>query len=451
MSFESPDALLNEAGRHHQAGRLKEAEDLYGKVLRQQPGNAVATHFLGVVAMQRGDAQTGAALMERAIAARDDVADFHANLGLCYRRLGRVKDAIESHRRSIELDPLRSSQHANLAVALQEEGRLAEALAAFDRALELDPQNAEAHYSRSLAHLLLGDYARGWAGYEWRVRCREFANRDLEPRGMRPWRGEPLEGKTLLVRREQGHGDTIQLLRFAPLLADRGARVRFEVPAELAELARSVDSRVDIVDPGTAPQGIDFYVNLMSLPGRLSVAAEAIPNPPPYLAPDPVRVREWSARLRGHAGKKIGLVWAGNPLHHNDRNRSCPLPALAPLFALEGLSWFSLQLGSAADQLALPGAPAIVDLRESLRSYSDTAAAIEALDLVISVDTSAAHLGGALARPVWLLVPHAPDWRWFRARADSPWYPTLRLFRQEAAGDWTGVVEAVRTALARLI
>ncbi|HEY4999714.1 MAG TPA: tetratricopeptide repeat protein, partial [Usitatibacter sp.] len=194
-------ALLKEAAGHHRAGRLDEAEALYREALRREPGNAVATHCLGVLALQRGDAAHGAELMERAVAARGDVAEFHGNLGLCYRRLGRVREAIECHRRSLELDPLSSSGHANLAVALQENGHLAEALAAFDRALELDPVNAEAHYSRSLAHLVLGDYPRGWAGYEWRSRCREFANRDLEPRGMRPWLGEPLEGKTLLVRR----------------------------------------------------------------------------------------------------------------------------------------------------------------------------------------------------------------------------------------------------------
>jgi tetratricopeptide (TPR) repeat protein len=447
MSAAPVDALLKEAGRHHQAGRLEEARALYAEALRLQPGHAVAMHFLGVVALQRGDVQAATLLMEKAIAARDDVPDFHANLALCYRRLGRVGDAIVSHRRSIALDPLRSSRHSNLAVALQEEGQIPEALAAFDRALELDPQNAEAHYSRSLAHLLLGDYARGWAGYEWRSRCREFSGRDLEPRALRPWHGEPLEGTTLLVRREQGHGDTIQLLRFLPLLADRGARVRVEVPAELAELAGSVDSRVEVVAPGTASQGIDFYVNLMSVPGRLAVTADAIPNPPPYLVPDPERVGAWRERMSGYPGRKIGLAWAGNPHHHNDRNRSCPLAALAPLFAVTGLSWFSLQLGSAADALALPGAPPLVDLRPILRSYSDTAAAMEALDLVISVDTSVAHLGGALARPAWVLIPHAPDWRWFRERGDSPWYPTLRLFRQEAAGDWGSAIAAVRAAL----
>jgi Tetratricopeptide repeat/TPR repeat len=444
------DALVREATRHFLEGRLNEAEELYRKALRQEPGNAIATHCLGVLAMQRGDAIGGVELMERAVAARDDIAEFHANLGLCYRRLGRVREAIESHQRAIALDPRNSTRHANLAVALQEEGRVADALDAFDRALQLDPQNAEAHYSRSLAHLVIGDYRRGWAGYEWRARCREFANRDLEPAGMTPWLGEDLEGKTLLVRREQGHGDMIQLLRFVPLLADRGARVRVEVPGELAELARSVDPRVDIVEPGERRPGIDFYVNLLSLPGRLSVTAEAIPNPPPYLTPDPARVRDWRARLAGYPGRKIGLAWGGNPLHHNDRNRSCALRALAPLLEVQGISWFSLQLGSAAEQLAAPGARAIVDLREFLHSYSDTAAAIAALDLVISVDTSVAHLGGAIASPVWVLVPYAPDWRWLRDRTDSPWYPTVRLFRQEVAGDWTAVVEALRSALGRL-
>ena len=445
-----PDVLIERATRHHGAGRLAEAEALYRNALEREPQNAAAMHGIGVLALQRGDAAGGAAHIVRAVALRPDIAEFHGNLGLCYRRLGRVPEAVESQRRSIELDPRKSSRHANLAVALQEEGRMQEALEAFDRALALDPQNAEAQYSRSLLHLALGDYERGWRGYEWRSRCREFANRDLEPRGMRPWSGEPLQGKTLLVRREQGHGDIIQLLRFVPTLADRGGRVLVEAPAELADLARSVDSRAEIIEPGSPSHGVDFYVNLMSLPGLLGTTPEAIANPPPYLKADAAKVREWRARLDGYAGRKIGVAWGGNPLHHNDRNRSCSLQALAPLFELRGSSWFSLQLGPRADEFSAPGAPTITDLRVFLHSYSDTAAAISALDLVITVDTSVAHLAGALARPAWVMIPFAPDWRWLRDRADSPWYPTLRLFRQERAGDWNPVVAALRDALGDL-
>jgi hypothetical protein len=264
---------------------------------------------------------------------------------------------------------------------------------------------------------------------------------------MRPWLGEPLAGKTILVRREQGHGDVIQFLRLAPCLADRGAHVLVEAPVELAELAHSADTRLDIVEPDRPRPEADFYVNLMSLPRWLDVSLGSIPNAPPYLKPDAARAGFWRARLTDAPGRKVGLVWGGNPQHHNDRNRSCPLAVLAPLLDAPECRWFSLQRGPAAGQLGLPETAAIRDLGRDLHTYSDTAAAISALDLVITVDTSVAHLAGALARPAWVMIPHAPDWRWLRDREDSPWYPSLRLFRQAKAGDWPGVVKAIRAAL----
>jgi tetratricopeptide (TPR) repeat protein len=443
----TPEDLLRRAAQLHQAGRLDEAEALYLEATRLEPGNPLAIHYLGVLAMQRGDLARSAGLMRQALAARPEIVDFHTNLGLCLRRLGHLAEAIECHRRAATLDPRNPIRHNNLAIALQEQGRIDEALETFGRALALDPDNAEAHYNRGLAYLVTGDYARGWEEYEWRARCREFAERNLTPAGLRPWRGEALAGRTLLVRREQGHGDMIQFLRFVPALAERAARVFVEAPAELEALARSVDARVTVIEPDRPPPEVDLYVNLMSIPRWLGVTLDEIPNGPPYLRPDPVRCEQWRNRLAGHPGAKVGLVWGGNPLHHNDRNRSCPLPLLAGLLAVPGYRWFSLQRGPSADQLSLPAAAGVTDLGVLLQDYSDTAAAMNALDLVITVDTSAAHLAGALSRPAWVMVPHAPDWRWLRDRDDSPWYPSLRLFRQREAGDWHGVVEAMRIAL----
>jgi tetratricopeptide (TPR) repeat protein len=446
----SAESLLAEAASRHQAGRLEEAQALYREVARMDPGNAFATHYLGVLAMQRGDLALAAELMERALAMRRDVADFHTNLGLCHRRRGEIGLAVECHRRAAALAPRDPAVRSNLAVALQEDGRIAEALAEFGRALELDPGNAEAHYNRGLALLVGGDYARGWEEYEWRLRCREFAERNLVVPGLAPWRGEPLAGRTLLVRVEQGHGDTLQFLRFLPALADRAAKVVMEAADELAELARTVDSRIAIVDPGAWPTAIDRYVNLMSVPRWLGVTLDALPNPPPYLAADAGKVGQWRERLAGAPGRAVGLVWAGNPRHHNDRNRSCPLPALAPLLDVGGHRWFSLQLGPRAQELAELGDARLVDLGPELKSYADTAAVVSALDLLVCVDTSVAHLAGALARPAWVLLPHAPDWRWLLGRKDSPWYPSLRLFRQTGAGDWPAVVAEVRDALRAL-
>jgi len=445
----SPEVPLRRAADAHRAGRLDEAEALYAQAIRVDPGNALATHYLGVLAMQRGNLVRGEQLMRRALAARGDIPDFHANLGLCLRRLGNAAEAIECHRRAAGLDPRNPDRHSNLAIALQDEGRIGEALESFARALALDPGHAEAHYNRALAYLVSGDFRRGWEEYEWRSRCREFAERDLAPAGMRPWRGEPLAGRTLLVRREQGHGDMIQFLRLVPALADRGARVLVEAPEELEELARSVDPRVEIVEPDLPRPEADCYVNLMSLPRWLGVGLDDIPNAPPYLKANAALCEQWRRRLAEAPGRRIGLVWGGNPLHHNDRNRSCPLPVLAALLDVPGCRWFSLQRGPAAEQLGLPEAAAIVDLGREFRTYADTAAAIAALDLVVTVDTSIAHLAGALARPAWVMIPHAPDWRWLRDRGDSPWYPSIRLFRQARAGDWPGVVAAMRSALAQ--
>lgn len=444
------DALLAEAAGHHQAGRLEEARALYREVAGIDPGNAFATHYLGVLAMQRGDLAQAVELMERALGMRQDVADFHANLGLCHRRRGEIGLAVQCHRRAAALAPRDPAVRSNLAVALQEDGRIDEAIAEFGHALALDPGNAEAHYNRGLALLASGDYARGWEEYEWRLRCREFADRNLVVPGLVPWRGEPLAGRTLFVRVEQGHGDTFQFLRFLPALADRAAKVVMEAAGELAELARTVDPRIAIVEPGAIPPALDCYVNLLSVPRWLGVVLDALPNPPPYLAADEGKVRQWRERLAGAPGRAVGLVWAGNPRHHNDRNRSCPLQALAPLLEVEGQRWFSLQLGPRARELAELGDARLVDLGPHLKSYADTAAVVSALDLLVCVDTSVAHLAGALARPAWVLLPHASDWRWLLGRKDSPWYPSLRLFRQPGAGDWQAVVAEVREALRAL-
>jgi hypothetical protein len=202
-----------------------------------------------------------------------------------------------------------------------------------------------------------------------------------------------------------------------------------------------------IVEPGSSPAGIDYYVNLMSVPGWLGVTLETLARSAPYLTPDPVRVRAWQSRLGAYPGRRVGLVWGGNPGHHNDRNRSCPLALMKSLTELDGYSWFSLQHGPAAGQLSSLEGSRIVDLAGDLPAYADTAAALFALDLVVTVDTSVAHLAGAVGRPAWVLIPCAPDWRWLRDRSDSPWYPTLRLFRQKSAGDWPAVIDDLQDAL----
>jgi len=291
-----------------------------------------------------------------------------------------------------------------------------------------------------------GNLAAGWAEYEWRLRCQPFSHDGLALNNIAPWQGEPITGKILLVRREQGAGDTLQFIRFIPQLLQRGARVLLDVSPDLAELSQSIAPAVELLDRNATHPTPDFYVNLMSLPRLLGVTLDNLPATIPYLSPDPCKVAAWHARLDSLRGKKIGIVWAGNPKHANDRNRSCPLDLLSPLFGQDGLAWFSLQKGAAAAQLTRHRT-AITDLGPELHSFSDTAAALSALDLLITVDTSVAHLAGALGRPAWVMLPYAPDWRWLLQREDSPWYPALRLLRQDEGGDWNGVVRKLAAAL----
>jgi hypothetical protein len=331
----------------------------------------------------------------------------------------------------------------NLGRALKELGRPAEALRHYRQAEALAPQNATIQWNLGVCRLLLGDWLRGWQGFEAR-----FAADAVAPSGIEgpAWTGGPLPDGTLLIHAEQGLGDTIQFARFAAQAKAAGVgRIVLAAQAPLVELMRGV-AGIDAVVPRDGPlPPFDAQIALMSLGAALKVTGATIP-PAPYLAADPARVRAWGERLG--PGFKVGLVWQGHRLHRNDRNRSLPPTALAPLLAFPGVRWFSLQKEPGPGELAaLPG---IVDLSGELTDFSETAAAVASLDLVIAVDTSVAHLAGALGRPVWLALPHAPDWRWLMGRADSPWYGTARLFRQTERGAWSGPIAAMRAALARL-
>lgn len=443
----SAEMLLLSATSSHQAGQLFQAQALYRQVLDRDPKNAIARQFLGVLKMQRGDPSSGEAMIREALAIRGDVPDFHNNLGLCLRMQGRLDEAIEEYRRALAIDPAYAEAQNNLGLDLQATGHCAAAVARYEEAIRLQPRFAEAHWNLGLACLLMGDMARGWSEYEWRLRCRPFSSDGLTLTNVESWQGQPLARKTLLVRREQGAGDTLQFLRFVPELVRRGARVLLDVPADLAGLARSLAAGIEIVDRRSSLPPVDYYINLMSLPHRLGITLDTLPAEVPYLYPDRNLAAAWRERLQAFPGRKIGLVWAGNPKNPGDRIRSCPLMALWPLLRIPGVSWFSLQKGDSAGQLAGLPQGTVTDLGPLLDDYSDTAAALQELDLLVTVDTSIAHLAGAINRPVWVLLPHTPDWRWLLGRDDSPWYPVVRLFRQTAIGDWDGVCARLKNAL----
>jgi hypothetical protein len=333
--------------------------------------------------------------------------------------------------------------------------RLREALARFDRAIVLKPDYAEAHLNRSLAFLLKGDYTEGWEQFDWRWKKGDMVPRKFE---CPQWRGEDLAGKTIFLHAEQGYGDTIQFLRYVPLVTARGRSVILEVPPSLERLAAQVSASgaaATAADP--AATAADFFCPLLSLPRAFGTTVATIPGEVPYLAADRSAVAAWRQRLAGLSGLRAGLVWAGDPRPNQseanriDRRRSVTLGHFANLAGIPGVSVVSSQKGDAAAQTHLPPPGLLVhDWTDELFDFADTAALIEALDLVISVDTSVVHLADALGKPIWLLNRFDTCWRWLLNRDDSPWYPTLRQFRQRSPGDWISVISGVQDALQRL-
>jgi tetratricopeptide (TPR) repeat protein len=428
-----------------QAGRLDDALAAGRRALALDPQCAQALNNLGIVRYERREYETAIGLYRRAVAALPSYAEAHSNLGNALRIEHRFDEAVAAYDRALALEPRYVDAVANRASALHLSGRLDEAAAAFRQALALDPNHANAHSGLGLLLLLEGRFAEGWPEYEWRWRSSE-----ARPLGLsgREWQGEPLAGRRILVQAEQGLGDTIQFCRYLPELKARGAEVGVAVQPALAGLLCGSFpwARFIAADERWA---YDCFSTMLSLPWRVGTVRETIPGAVPYLAVAPAARQRWAERLGSAAALKVGLVWAGNPGHVNDRKRSLEVETLAPLLAVPGTRFFALQVGARAADLGRLAADAVEDLAPALGDFAETAAAVANLDLVIAVDTSVAHLAGALGRPVWVLLSAVPDWRWLKAREDSPWYPSLRLFRQGRLGDWEPVIARVAEVLAR--
>jgi tetratricopeptide (TPR) repeat protein len=464
-------------------GRTDEAAESMRKAILLQSDDW-STHF-GWATTQRAKKRTAAAkaAFERALALHPDERHCISNLVACEVELDHL-DAAERHARgALARDPKSSSAWIDLGIVLCSQARYAEAVGAFERADALEfssidardesvnyaicllragrPQQAmtmmEAklrlhpsgalHYHYALALLTAGWMREGWEHYEFRWLQEPLLS--WRPAFAKPlWRGEDLRGKTILLRAEQGYGDFIQFIRYAPHVKALGARVLLEVRAELADLARQVSSIDRVLGSGEAYPDFDCYINLLSVPRIFGTELDTIPAEVPYLHVPADRAAAWKDAVGRDAKLNVGLVWAGSPTHLGDRFRSLPLRALAPLRELAGVRFFSLQKGPASAELVTDhGYDPIVDLGPRLRTFADTAAAIDRLDLVIGVDTAVVHLAGALGKPVWTLVAIPGDWRWLETRDDSPWYPTMRLFRQHEPGDWNDVVARLKRAL----
>ncbi len=473
-------ALLNRAQLLQRLGRTREALASFDLALALAPGNADTFNMRGNAHYALQSFAAALADYDRAAMLRDDAAPIHNNRGNALRELGRHDEALAAFDRALALRPDYAEAHNNRGNALLESNRLAEAvadydralalkpdfvdalvnrgsalhhlghndeaLASLDRAIALNPELAEAHWNKGLTCLSLGDFARGWEGYEWRWK----RDSELKPRGFAQpqWRGEDLHGQTILLHAEQGYGDIIQFIRYLPMVVAKGGKVVLEIPDDLKPLIGRIDGVTAIVRRGEALPLFDVHCPLMSLAGAFGTTLATIPAPVPYLDAPAERLEQWRARLAGHKPPRVGLVWSGKPTHKNDRNRSIPLTLLAPLLQTPGVTFISLQKDYRdADQAALGAAP-LVRLDHALADFADTAAAIAALDLVIAVDTAVAHLAGAMGKPLWLLLPAIGDWRWLQDRADSPWYPSARLFRQPRIGDWPSALADVKRELA---
>jgi tetratricopeptide (TPR) repeat protein len=443
-------ARVNLAFALGEQDRLEEARACYEEVLQDHPALPEAHHNLGNVLRELG--RLGEALVRyaEALRLRPDYGKAHINRGIALVALGRLDEAVAGLRRGAELLPELADAHNSLGSALSVLQQFDEADAHYRRALALKPDHAEAAWNRSLLWLLRGDYGRGWPAYEWRWRCKRPTPLPAftGPR----WDGGPLAGRTLLLYAEQGLGDTLHFVRYAALLKGLGARVVVQCqPALLGLLARTpgVDG---LVGWGAQPPPYDVVAPLMSVPALVGTTVETIPAAVPYVLPDPALVGHWRRVLAPVRGFRVGVAWQGSPRHAWDRHRSVPLEALEPLARVGGVRLVSLQKGPGSEQLrALGGRFGVVDLGELLDEaagpFMDTAAVMANLDLVVSVDSALLHLAGAAGVRAWAALPFTPDWRWLLGRDDSPWYPTLRLFRQERLGAWPGVFAAMAEAL----
>jgi tetratricopeptide (TPR) repeat protein len=432
----------------HEKGLFNEAIDAYHAAVRLNPQMAEAHYNLGNALGNRKSFKEAIAAFTQAIELKPGFAKAYCGLANALSNQGQMDEATAAARKALEIEPELIEAHLNLCVVMYNKGLVDEALAACERAVAIDRESANAHYNLSLPLLLKGDFDRGWKEYEWRFGWKEFASARrafAQPR----WTGEELEGRTILLHGEQGFGDTIQFVRYVPLVAERGGTVILECKKPLLRLFRSVPGVAKLICFGDPLPEFDVYCSLQSLPFVFATTIETIPAPTPYLRADEELHRKWAARLAGMNGIKVGIAWAGSSNHRNDRDRSVPFAYFGPLAKVAGVTFFALQKDDAGMQAKNPPAGMeLIDHTADLVDFAATAALIQNLDLVITVDTSIAHLAGALGKPVWVLIPFAPDWRWLLRREDSPWYPTMRLFRQKRIREWSEVFDRVGKELA---
>lgn len=452
------EAWSNLGNTYQEQNRLAEAEKCLRQAIKVAPNLAVAYNNLGITLEKLKRLSDAATVYQKAISLRPDYAEAYYNYGITLQKLERFADAEKSYRQTISLAPNHAKAHSNLGLVLKHQGQFEESEQRFLTALQLDPQFIDAHYNYGLLLLLLGRLKEGWAQYQWFYHPQNTnPSKPNQPNVQAPqWQGEPLQGKTILIHSEQGFGDLIQFVRYAEHLKAIGATVWVLVTKPLVELFKTVPWVERVLDNGEQHQNVfDYWVFPLALPYWFQTTLETVPLNVPYLSANERKIawwREWLNSQIPAKNKRVGLVWAGNPVHSNDANRSIDFTELSTLANCENVTFVSLQLGEKAQQEleSCPEGLTILNAAPFIHDFTDTAALLTALDLLITVDSSPAHLAGALNLPVWTLVTKIPDWRWLLEREDSIWYKSTRLFRQSKSGDWASVLENMKTELLKI-
>ena len=447
---ETAEQALVRAQAAAQAKRFGEAGGICNDILATAPDNASALALLGMISAHTNDPERGITLLERAVTLRPGVASWYANLSALYRIVYRMQDALRVGQEAIRIDPQNADHLVNLSLVFSDVDDREHAIACLLRALGLKPEHADGHLALGQNLLAMGDFEPGWKEYEWR-NLTEAGRGTLPKMTSAAWNGMRIPNGRLLMVGDQGYGDTIQFARYIPLIADRCQELILGCSQEMGPLLAALPGVKQYCHRWTDVPGHAAHCRLSSVPHLVHTTLETIPGDVPYLHADPARIAAWRGKLDAMLPggvPRIGLAWTGRPTHPNDRRRSVPLVRLAPLATVGRASFVSLQKPiPAADVSTLAQFPGMIGLADALTDFGETAAVIANLDLVITVDTAIGHLAGAMAKPVWIMLPKASDWRWLLQRSDSPWYPTARLFRQATPGAWDPVIAAAAAAL----
>lgn len=445
------EALNNLGNCLRELGEATEAVSLLSRATQLQPALAEAHLNLGNALLDAGQFELAIASFQRTLQLRPDHPDALNGLGNALHAKGETQNAVEHFRRALAIDPRHASAMSNLARTFSDQGKPDQAIQVFRKALEHSPNDPAIHYNLGVALLEQGDLLEGFREYEYRWKARQLGL-SLKWIDSPLWDGSDLNGREILLLSEQGFGDTIQFARYIPLVAQRGGKISLRCKPELAPVLKNIPGVERVVLSGQELPRFELHCPLMSLPRAFATTLETIPGAVPYLSVDSDRAAEWKRRLDTLGdGLKIGLVWAGHSIHANDRIRSAALEAFQVLGGVPSVQFVSLQKGPAAQQSAQPPEGMnLVDWTDDLHDFADTAALLQQLDLVIAVDTAVVHLAGALGKKAFVLLPLRSEWRWMHDREDSPWYPTLRLFKQRIAGDWNDPMMRIREELIAL-